>query len=139
MAKGLATLIKLKKRDIDELKKRMSVLEDKRDSLLKQSQKLQDDLETEIRLAGELAGMGNFFGDFSNHIKKKRQKIAQDVVELTGRINKLTDEIDDLFGEMNKYEIAEERERQRMKKKKEKNQQQQLDEVASRKAYMDDK
>lgn len=137
--KGLTTLIKLRKRDIDELKKRMAVLEDKRDSYLQQSQKLQDDLQNELDLSIELAGLGNFFGDFSNHIKKKRQKIALDVVELTGRINKLTDEIADLFGEMKKYEIAEERAALRRKKAKDKKQQQQLDEVASRKAYMDKK
>ena len=133
--KGLKTLIKLRKRDIDELKKRMAALEDKRDSYMQQSQKLQEDLENELQLSAELADMGNFFGDFSNHIKKKRQKIAKDVVELTGRINKLTDEIADLFGEMKKYEIAEERAMVRAKKAKEKKQQQQLDEVALRKAY----
>ncbi len=135
--KGLTTLIKLRKRDIDELKKRMAVLEDKRDSYLQQSQKLQDDLQNELDLSAELADMGNFFGDFSNHIKKKRQKIAKDVVELTARINKLTDEIADLFGEMKKYEIAEQRAALRRKKAKDKKQQQQLDEVASRKAHMD--
>jgi len=134
---GLKTLIKLRKRDIDELKKRMAVLEDKRDSYLAQSQKLQDDLENELQLSAELADMGSFFGDFSNHIKKKRQKIAKDVVELTGRINILTDEIADLFGEMKKYEIAEERAKARKKKARDKKQQQQLDEVASRKAYTD--
>jgi len=130
--KGLPTLIRLQKRTIDELKKRQSVLLERREFLVQRSQELSDKLEMEVKLAAELADMRGFFGNYSEHIKKQRKEIANEVYNVDMRINALTDEIALAFGELKKYEIAEENRKKRAKQKENKREQDMFDDIAAR-------
>ncbi len=130
--KGLPTLIRLQKRTIDELKKRQSVLLERREFLVQRSQELSDKLELEVKLAAELADMRGFFGNYSEHIKKQRKEIANEVYNVDMRINALTDEIALAFGELKKYEIAEENRKKRAKQKENKREQDMFDDIAAR-------
>ncbi len=133
MTKGIKTLIKLKKRDIDDLKKRQAVLLEMKDYLIDKSKSLQEQLHEEIRLAGELATLGNFFADFSEHIKKQQQSLMKQVAELDIKINILTDKISILFSDMKKFEISLEIKAQKALKLKKRKEQNQMDEIAARK------
>ncbi len=133
MAKGLPTLIKLRQRELDALRKRMTILTQNRQHLVNQSDQLLIDLHNEIELAGELADMGSFFGNYSEHIQKQREKLYKEIQMLERKIENLTDEISLAFGELKKFEIALENQRQREKQKEEKREMNQLDEIAARK------
>ena len=131
--KGIRTLIKLQKRDIDALKKRQSLLLDRKEALLKRDQMLIDELEYEIKLSQELAELRGFFGDFSDHVKKKRQVVALEIQRVEQSIEEMTDVIAVAFGELKKYEIALEMFLKREKQKRDKIEMEMMDEIAARK------
>lgn len=131
--KGLPTLIRLQQRELDTLRKRMLILTHNRDSLLAQSEALLAQLQEEIRLAGEMAGLGGFFGDYSKHIKTQRENLHQEAAKLERKIAALSEEIANAFGELKKYEIAYEHQLLREKQKREREEQKQMDEIAARK------
>lgn len=132
-SKGLPTLIRLQQRELDTLRKRMLILTQNRDSLLARAEALQEALQEEIRLAGELAGLGGFFGDYSTHIKKQRENLHKDAAKLEKKITALAMEITSAFGELKKYEIAYENQRKEETKRREREEQKQMDELAARK------
>ena len=131
--KNLKTLIKLKKKDIDELKKRKSVFENMRQEFVGETTLLKMQLEEETKLATELADLRGFFGDYSKHIGDKQEKFAEDIARLDKKIDILTDEMGEHFAQMKKYEIALENRKLAIKKKRQKKEQDMLDEVAARK------
>ncbi len=104
--KGLSTLIKLHKRDLDVLRKKMVVLESQRSQLEQLIQRLQDELTQEIALAGKTPEMGAFFGDFAKRIKTRQEQIRKEIQALDRKMNVLREEIATAFGELKKYEIA---------------------------------
>lgn len=132
-AKGLPTLIRLQQRELDNLRKRMVILQQNRDSLLAQAEALLAELENEVRLAGEMAGMAGFFGDYSKRIKYQREGLFREAAKLEKKIEALSQEISVAFSELKKYEIAYERHLEREKKKRELLEQKQMDEIAARK------
>lgn len=130
--KGIKTLIKLQKRDIDALKKRQAVLLDRKESLLKRDQMLVEELEYEMKTSQELTELRGFFGDFSAHVKQKRNVVAIEIARVDAKIEELTDEIAIAFGELKKYEIALEMFIAREKQKREKIENEMMDEIAAR-------
>lgn len=132
-SKGLPILIRLQQRELDSLRKRMVILTQNRDSLLTRSEALLEQLQEEIRLAGELAGLGGFFGDYSKHIKKQRDELHKEAAKLEKKIAALSIEIANAFGELKKYEIAYENQLKEEKKKRDREEQKQMDEIAARK------
>jgi len=132
-AKGLPTLIRLQQRELDNLRKRMVILQQNRESLLAQAEALLAELENEVRLAGELAGMGGFFGDYSKRIKAQREGLFKEAAKLEKKITALAVEISNAFSELKKFEIAYEHQLAREKKKREQDEQKQMDEIAARK------
>ncbi len=131
--KGLQTLIKLQKRDIDALKKRQAVLLNRKELLFKRDQMLIDELEYEIKTSQELIELKGFFGDFSEHVKKKRQVVANEIARVDKVLEEVTDEIAIAFGELKKYEIALEMHVAREKHKRDKLEMEMMDEIAARK------
>jgi flagellar FliJ protein len=105
--KGLKTLIKLHRRKLDELRRRMGVLENQKNQLLAQSLRLSKELEQEIAMASQKPEMGQFFGGFAKRIQKRQEDIAAEVRKLDQQMAKLRDEIAEAFTEIKKFEIAE--------------------------------
>jgi flagellar export protein FliJ len=130
--KGLPTLIRMQQRELDTLRRRMLILTQNRDSLLEQSEALLEVLNEEVRLAGELAGMSGFFGDYSNRIKKQREGLHREAEKLQRKMDALSVEISNAFGELKKLEIALENQLREERKKRERDEQKQMDEIAAR-------
>lgn len=129
--KGLATLIKLHKRNLDELRRKMVSLENQKVQLRLLSAKLNEELKEEIRLASQRPEMGNFFGDFAKRIKTRQEDIAAEIKALDKQMEKLQDEIAAEFAEVKKFEIAQENERLRARAKEARKETIVLDEIAS--------
>lgn len=104
--KGLLTLIKLSKRTLDELRRKLGVLENEKSRLQEAIKKLQEELENEIALATRQPEMSGFFGGFAKRIQKRQQDIAAEIRKIDGLMVKLRDDIAAAFGELKKYEIA---------------------------------
>lgn len=107
--KKMATLIRLQRRELDELRQRMVRLENRRDHYIRQIEELAQSLEQEYLLAEKLPDMRGFFGDFSGSIKKRQTILAAHVIQAETQIQQLLVQIHQQFSELKKYEIAKER------------------------------
>ena len=136
--KSLNTLIKLKQRELDRSRQRLSRLETQRDQLIRQIGKLTDDLTREYELSSSLADMRGFFGDYAESIKQKQQELAQKVIKTERQIQEVVTEIQVHFSEVKKYEIALENYEKEQRKIAAMKEQQQMDEIGIRNAlYFD--
>ena len=128
--KGLATLIKLSKRTLDELRRRMVNLENQKEQLLLLSKTLNEELKSEMELATKATEMRGFFGDFAKRIKARQDKIAGEIIALDKQMERLSIEISQAFSELKKYEIAQENEKQRLAAEGRRKETVELDEIA---------
>jgi flagellar export protein FliJ len=128
--KGLATLIKLHKRTLDELRRSMASLENQKEQLLLLSRTLQEELKKEMELAAKTPEMRGFFGDFAKRMRVRQEKIAAEIKELDKQMDKLRGEIAEAFSELKKYEIAEENARLRAAEAASRKETIELDEIA---------
>lgn len=127
--KSLATLIKLQQRELDQLRKQQSLLEEARDNVIGRIESLHDELIRELQAAGDMAEMRGFFGDFSDAIKKKQKALATKVVQLEQQIQELGILIAERFSELKKYEIARDNRLARQKEERERKEQRDMDEL----------
>ncbi len=128
--KGLDTLIKLHKRELDELRRKIGALENQKQQLLDTSKKLNDELQNEMKIAAQKPEMGGFFAGFSKRIQERQKVLAQEVRKLDQQIAKLTDEARIAFGEVKKYEIAKANAEKRAAKERARKETIELDEIA---------
>ena len=130
--KSLSTLIKLKQRDLDKTRQRLSRLETQRDQLIAQIGRLTEDLERELELSNELADMRGFFGDYADSIQTKQKQLAQKVLKTEVQIQEVITEIQIQFSEVKKFEIALEQWEAEERKKRKHQEQMQMDEIGIR-------
>lgn len=136
--KELKTLIRLRKRELDALRRQVVQLENKRDQQVKIIENLNDELLHELETADDLAEMRGFFGDFSEAIRNKQKKVAVLVVQYEQQIQERQIEVANHFAELKKYEIAYDRYLIAEAKKKAKKEQDELDEIGIRKFHYGD-
>lgn len=129
--KGLTTLIKLSKRQLDELRRKLGGLENQKSELQKASAKLSQELQHEIEMAGKTPEMAGFFAGFAQRIKNRQQQIGKEIAALDKQMDQLRDEITVAFGEQKKYEIALENAKQRKREEQNRKETLLLDEVAA--------
>lgn len=130
--KQLKTLIRMQKREMDELRQRMTQLETRRDGYIQQIEALNEELKQEYETAHQLSEMSGFFGDFSGAIKKRQQQIAASVVKVETQIQNLNIEIQKQFTELKKYEIVYERYLAELALEQKRAEQKEMDEIGIR-------
>lgn len=128
--KGLATLIKLKKRALDELRRQMVALENQKQQFIELSEHLEKELKREILLLKTAPEMSVYFGNFSKRMKQRQETVTQEIKKLDKRIQKLSEEISEAFSELKKFEIAKENAEKRAAKEWQRKEMIRLDEVA---------
>jgi flagellar export protein FliJ len=129
--KGLTTLIRLHKRNLDDLRRQMVILENEETQLQQAVVTLQQELESEIKLAAAKPEMSSFFGEFAKRIRNRQEKIRQEIKEVETKIRKLNDEIAEEFTELKKFEIALENAKNRAKSEENRKETLMLDEIAA--------
>lgn len=127
--KGLTTLIKIQKRELDKLRLQMTQLETKRDTQIAYMRKLKEELEHELEAASQMTEMRGFFGDFSEAIKKKQKATVTVILKLEQQMEQLAVHIQNTFSELKKYEISYENYLAEQKREREKREQIELDEL----------
>ncbi len=128
--KGLATLIKLHKRTLDDLRRKMVQLENQKTELQQASVNLQKELEQEMQMAKKQVEMSGFFGGFAKRIQKRQDEIAQEIRSLDKQMTKLNDEIAEAYGELKKFEIALENAKRRASENERRKETIEMDEIA---------
>jgi hypothetical protein len=129
--KGLATLIKLHKRTLDELRRSMVSLENQKAQLIQLAERLKEELRREIELAGSQIEMAHFFGDFAKRMRARQDEVAAEITEVEKKIVKLNDQIAEAFAELKKFEIAQANAKQRAAEAARRKEDLMLDEIAA--------
>lgn len=104
--KGLASLIKLSKRKLDELRRSMVALENEKAQLEGAQAALMAELKREMQLATESAEVAQYFAGFAQKIKIRQQQLVVEISGVIRRIDALSAQIAEAFSELKKYEIA---------------------------------
>lgn len=130
--KSMTTLLRVKQRELDALKRAQGILEKHREEMYQVIDQLISRLQQELKAAEKMPEMAQFFGDFSAHIKKRQEQIHVQIRKLEIELEKITSQIREIFSEMKKYELAlkafEKREADKVKRR----EQQNMDEVGLR-------
>lgn len=130
--KSLKTLIKLKQREIDVIRREIGLLQEQKSRHERKIEEHTEELKREISLAAEMVDMSGFFGNYSESIKQKRRDLKKQIEKLDLKMDALAEKVREHFSEQKKYEIALEEQVKREKKKQDMREQVFLDEVAAR-------
>lgn len=130
--KSMQTLMRLKQREIDALKRSQATMEEHREMMHDALNKLSQALVAEFKAAEKLPDMAQFYGGFSSQIKKRQEQIHVQLRKLEFELNKVTEQIRDRFSELKKYELALKAHQKREADKARRAEQQEMDEIAIR-------
>ncbi len=128
--KTLNTLIKYHKQQLDELRRALTALENKKASLLEAIEKLKGELLREIEIAKEQPEMSHFFGDFAQRIRVREETFRSEIAVLDQQMETMREGVRIKFGELKTFEIAKENHLKREKEKRGKREMEQMDEIA---------
>ena len=128
--KSLETLIKLCKRDIDEVRQQLSMLEDERAKALAHIVTIDREVKKEMAASGEvMVGWADMLSEFLKRMERRKEAQVQKVLRIETRMNQLRDRLAEQFAEMKKYEIARDHRLAAEQKRLEKQMQTMLDEI----------
>lgn len=128
--KGLPSLIKLKKREIDTQHREIAQLEAEHRKLAKEEKRLADELHRERSLAAEQPEMSPFYGDYSHANEQKQERLRELQQTILQEIDIRKEKMAELFGELKKFEITQSNILAEQRKQQEKHEQERLDEIA---------
>lgn len=130
--KSVTTLLRVKQREMDVLKRQQAVLENQRAEVLGRIERLAQQLIDEMNTAAAMPEMAHFFGDFSATIKKRQAQMRTQVIKLDTELERVAVQILERFSEMKKYELALANWKKRLNEEAARRSQQYMDEIAIR-------
>lgn len=107
--RDLATLIRLSKWQLDELRRALKELQDQEATLLDLRRKLDEEVALEMKTTTAHAHEGGItFALYIRQAKERAEALDRAIAEIQERIEIARDELADGFKELKTYEIAEE-------------------------------
>ncbi len=103
--KSIETIIKINKRELDELRKQLVQREEEKEQLIHYHNKMEDELEQEHILSAKDPEMGIMFANYRKMIKGRQAVIVKSLKDLDQHITFIKSDIIVKFGEVKKYEI----------------------------------
>lgn len=131
MSKTLTTLIRFRKRQLDELRRRLTALESQKEQLIRRLETIRRELLREQEMASRQPEMSGFYGNYAERIRNRELEIAQEIGKLDRQMNQLSEQIRDSFGELKKFEILRERKLKEQREQEDRRETAQLDDIAS--------
>ncbi|MFN7039398.1 MAG: hypothetical protein ACK4OM_07535 [Alphaproteobacteria bacterium] len=128
--KGIKTLIKLKKRELDSKRKTLSELEIKLENLHKVIEMLDEELKKEQEIAATVFEASLTYNNYYIDNRQKKEIVNNEVTKVVRQIKILQEEIFIDFTELKKYDISLENQINYAKEKQKSKDQQNLDELA---------
>ena len=109
MAGDLSVLIRLHKHELDEKQKELKELYDRLERLEAKQQKLQDEMAREKQAVEQSDDNVHFtYADFRRKAEQEQSALAKDMQKLEEKIFTARDEMLEIFGEMKRYDLAQE-------------------------------
>ena len=130
MKSALKTLTRIQKFQIDEQRKILSELQEKKDILQAQLEQLNRDFEQEKEFARNNAGVGDF-GAYVKRYMQQRENLEMQIAVLEKKIEHERDVMADMFKEQKTYEIVDDQRTKRAAKEEEQKMQKVLDEIGT--------
>lgn len=127
--KSLDTLIELRKREIDGLRRRMVLFEEQRAQFLKKISELLESLEKERTAAAGNVNMISFLNSYTKANKAEQKQYQQAVARVEKQMDELRDMIMNAFSEQKKLELGLKILNKRKQEKLNRQEQQLLDEL----------
>lgn len=128
--KGLKTLIKLSKRELDELRRAMAELETQKDDFFDAIKNLDKEMHTEMESAKTQPQLSQFYGGFANRIRLRQEAFRGEIKKLDTQIEGMREQITEAFGALKRYEIALENSQLREKQAQDRIETIELDDIA---------
>ncbi len=104
--KSLTTLIRIKQREMDALKRQQGILENQREEVVKIIDGLANQLVSELKAAQEMPDMAHFFGNYSASIKQRQEMMHGHLRRVEVELDKLSLQLRERFSEMKKFDLA---------------------------------
>lgn len=104
--KSIQTLIRLKQRELDALKRQQGILENQREEIYTIINGLANQLQSELKTAQSMPEMAHFFGDYAATIKKRQEMMHGHLRKLELELDRITSMLRERFSEMKKFELA---------------------------------
>jgi flagellar export protein FliJ len=104
--KSITTLLRVKQREMDALKRQQGILENQREEIHTIINGLANQLASEMKTAQAMPEMAHFFGDYAATIKQRQEMMHGHLRRLEAELIKLSEQIRERFGEMKKYELV---------------------------------
>lgn len=130
--KSITTLLRVKQREMDALKRQQGILENQREEIHTIINGLANQLASELKAAQHMPEMAHFFGDYSATIKQRQELMHAHLRRLEVELNKLTDQIRERFSEIKKYDLVLANWQKRRDEAQKRRDQQEMDEVGIR-------
>jgi len=130
--KSIKTLLRVKQREMDALKRQQSLLEAQRDEVINIIDRLSQQLVDEMKAAQSMPELSQFFGGFSTTIKKRQEQMHVHLRKVEVELDKLNAQLRERFSEIKKYELTLAAWEKRQKDDANRRAQQEMDEIAIR-------
>ncbi len=104
--KSIKTLLRVKQREMDALKRQQGILENQREEVQNIIDGLTNQLVSELKAAEAMPDMAHFFGDYSATIKKRQEMMHGHLRRVEAELDKITQQLRERFSEMKKFELA---------------------------------
>lgn len=107
--KGIKTLIKLQKKELDDRAKKKAAHQAQIDQLRKKIEALQTALAQEEQLISHMPDMAFMFMAYADTNKQQQQQLQNTILHIEKQVQALEEQMQVYFSELKKYEIALER------------------------------
>lgn len=129
-AKGLKTLIRLSKWNVDEKQRVLVALQGREDQILAAIQQAEQSLIHEQQVASQdAAGVGFAYAAFANAWLARREQLMQMLDQVRQEINRARDDLAEAFNQLKTYEITQKERERRAQAELDKKEQAFLDEI----------
>jgi flagellar FliJ protein len=129
-AKGLKTLIRLSKWNVDEKQRVLVALQGREDQILAAIHEAEQSLIREQQVASQdAAGVGFAYAAFANAWLARREQLMQMLEQVRQEINRARDELAEAFNQLKTYEITQKERERRAQAEMDKKEQAFLDEI----------
>ncbi|OAN50277.1 hypothetical protein A6A04_02425 [Paramagnetospirillum marisnigri] len=129
-AKGLKTLIRLSKWNVDEKQRILVALQGREDEILDMIRREEEQLKEEQRLASEdSTGIGFAYGNYANAWLNRRQQLFNALEAVREEIIRARDALAEAFNELKTYEITQRERERRAQAERDKKEQNFMDEI----------
>ncbi len=104
--KSIKTLIRVKQREMDTLKRQQGIFEQQREEIHLILEGLANQLASELKAAQTMPEMAHFYGDYSAAIKKRQEMMHTHLRRVEVELDKLSAMLRERFSELKKFELA---------------------------------